>query len=478
VVLAIGYGRPEATVIGLALAMSSTAVVLQVLAEQKRLNSNSGRASFAVLLFQDLAVVPVLFALTALAPANGDPDRGAFLLAMGEALLGVTAIVVFGRLILRPLFRSVARTRSAEFFVAACLLVVIACGMIAVAAGMSMALGALIAGLLLSGTEYRRQVEATIEPFKGLLIGIFLMSIGMTLDWHIMIDHGWLVLGVAVGMIVVKAALTAASARALGLTWRQGLQTGLLLGPGGEFGFIIIAAALQHKIIETEMARLVLLTVALTMATIPAMAAIGSRLSPRGRDARPIDPSMLPPMATEETPRVIIAGFGRVGKMIASMLERHQVPYLAIDRDPDRVALDRRTNPHVFYGDLTSIALLRHLSLENALALVVTVDDSEIAWNLVTAARAERHDLRIIARARDGAHAAILYRAGATDAVPETIEASLQLSEAVLVEIGIPMGPIIVSIHEKRAELQNGIRTAVPSASVRTLGGHRLRDRL
>ena len=477
-VLAYGYGRPEATVIGLALAMSSTAVVLQVLADQKRLNSNSGRASFAVLLFQDLAVVPVLFALTALAPAEGEPERGAFVLAMGEALLGVSAIVVFGRLILRPLFRSVARTRSAEFFVAACLLVVIACGMIAVAAGMSMALGALIAGLLLSGTEYRRQVEATIEPFKGLLIGIFLMSIGMTLDWHILIDHGWLVLGVSVGMIVIKGALTAASARALGLSWRQGLQTGLLLGPGGEFGFVIIAAALQNNIIEAEMARLILLSVALTMATIPAMAAIGSRLAPRGRDVRPIDPSILPPMATEETPRVIIAGFGRVGKMIASMLERHQVPYLAIDRDADRVALERRTNQHVFYGDLTSIVLLRHLSLENALALVVTVDDTEIARNLVTAARAERDNLRIIARARDGNHAAILYRAGATDAVPETIEASLQLSEAVLVEIGIPMGPIIVSIHEKRAELQDGIKAAVPSASVRSLGRHRLRDRL
>lgn len=477
-VLAIGHDRPEATVIGLALAMSSTAVVLQVLAEQKRLNSNSGRASFAVLLFQDLAVVPVLFALTALAPAEGEPERGAFVFAMGEALLGVSAIVVFGRLILRPLFRSVARTRSAEFFVAACLLVVIACGMVAVQAGMSMALGALIAGLLLSGTEYRRQVEATIEPFKGLLIGIFLMSIGMTLDWHIMIDHFWLVLGVSVGMIVLKAGLTAASARALGMTWRQGLQTGLLLGPGGEFGFVIIAAALQNAIVEAEMARLILLTVALTMATIPAMSWVGSRLSPRGRDVRPIDPSLLPPMATEETPRVIIAGFGRVGKMIASMLERHQVPYLAIDRDADRVAMGRRTNQHVFYGDLTSIVLLRHLSLENALALVVTVDDSEIARTLVTAARAEREDLRIIARARDGSHAAILYRAGATDAVPETIEASLQLSEAVLVEIGIPMGPIIVSIHEKRAELQDGIRAAAPSASVRTLGGHRLRDRL
>lgn len=477
-VLLFGQARPEAIVIGLALAMSSTAVVLQVLAEQRRLNSPAGRASFAVLLFQDLAVVPVLFALTALVPDNGSAGRGAFLFAMGEALLGVTAIVVFGRLILRPLFRSVARTRSAEFFVAACLLVVIACGMIAVAAGMSMALGALIAGLLLTGTEYRHQVEVTIEPFKGLLVGIFLISIGMTLDWHALIADAGRVLGIAFGMVAIKAALTASAGRMLGLTWRQGLQTGLLLGPGGEFAFVIIASAMAHDLVAPDTARLVLLAVALTMASIPVMSWLGTRLTPRGRAAAPIDPGLLPPLIAEETPRVIIAGFGRVGKMVAGMLEHHKVPYLAIDRDPDHVARERRTNPHVFYGDLTSLGLLRHLSLDSALALVVTVDEPEIAATLVSTARSERPDLRIVARARDAHHAANLYRAGATDAVPETIEASLQLSEAVLVEIGIPMGPIIVSIHEKRAALQDAIKAAVPSASVRTLGGHRLRDTL
>jgi CPA2 family monovalent cation:H+ antiporter-2 len=475
IAMLLDHARPEAVVIGLALAMSSTAVVLQVLSEQKRLNTTAGRASFAVLLLQDLAVVPVLIALGALAPDNGPAERGAFLFAVAEALAGIAAIAVFGRLVLRPLFRSVARTRNEEFFVAACLLVVTGCGVIAVSSGMSMALGALIAGLLLAGTEYRRQVEVTIAPFKGLLVGIFLISIGMTLDWHALLSDFWLVLGIATALILVKAALIMVASLGFGLTWRQGLQSGLLLGPAGEFGFVVVAAAVQRQILDQATSGLVLLVAALTMATIPLMSWIGGSLAPRGRQ-RVIDATLLPPEPGDATPRVIIAGFGRVGRMVADMLDRHGTPYVAIDRDPDRVAYERATTPHIFYGDLTSVALLRRVNVDTALALVVTVDDPEMAATLVATARGERADLRIIARARDGRHAASLYRAGATDAVPETIEASLQLAEAVLVEVGIPMGPIIVSIHEKRAALQDEIKAAAPAASVRTLGGLRLRD--
>jgi monovalent cation:H+ antiporter-2, CPA2 family len=216
------------------LAMSSTAVVLQVLSEEKRLNTATGRASFAILLFQDLAVVPLLLVLGTFSPTTHVSSVAAFGLAVGQALLTVAAIVAVGRLVLRPLFRSVARTRSAEFFVAACLLVVIAVGLATAAAGLSMALGALIGGLLLAGTEYRRQVEVTIEPFKGLAVGVFLISVGMSLDIRTLGAQPLLVLAAVGCVVLLKLLVVTGLARAFGLNWAHSLHTGLLFGPGGE----------------------------------------------------------------------------------------------------------------------------------------------------------------------------------------------------------------------------------------------------
>jgi CPA2 family monovalent cation:H+ antiporter-2 len=466
----------RAVVIGLALTMSSTAIVLQVLAEEKRLGTPAGRASFAILLFQDLAVVPVLFVLAALDPESGTGSLAGFGYAIARALLAVGGIVALGRLVLRPLFRSVARTKSEELFVAACLLVVIATALATAAAGLSMALGALIGGLLLAGTEYRRQVEVTIEPFKGLLVGLFLISIGMSLDPHTLIEHPAIVLGAAVGLVVVKALIVAGLARRFGLPWNGGLQTGLLLGPGGEFSFVIVTVALAHGLLDQPRASFVLIVAALTMISTPILSKLGARLVPRA-GPRPIDPALRLPATPEATPHVIVAGFGRVGQTVAAMLETHRVPYVAIDRDPDRVALQRKRGRPVYYGDMTRTEILRHLGLDAARALVVTLDDAVAAEALVTAARAARAGLVIVARARDGEHAARLYGAGATDAVPETIEASLQLAEAVLVDVGIAMGPVIASIHEKRAALQADIKAMVaPHVEIRPLGRRRLRD--
>lgn len=465
-----------AVVVGLAWAMSSTAVVIQVLAEEKRLNTVSGRTSFAILLFQDLAVVPVLFALGALDPTHAGTAAG-LALAVGQALLAVAAIVALGRLVLRPLFRSVARTQSAELFVAACLLVVIATGLATAAAGLSMPLGALIGGLLLAGTEYRRQVEVTIAPFKGLFVGVFLISIGMSLDIRTLGAHPVLVFGGAVGMVVLKLAIIATLARGFRLSWANGLHTGLLLGPGGEFGFVIVSVAIGAHLLPAETAGLVLFVTALTMAAIPLLSGLSNRLAPRLAPKSDVDPALLVP-ETPSLPRVIIAGFGRVGQTVAAMLEVHKVMYVAIDRDPDRVARQRSQGKPVYFGDMTQIELLRRVHLDTARALVVTLDDTAAADELVAGARAERPDLLIIARARDAAHAAHLYKAGASDAIPETIEASLQLSEAVLVDVGVAMGPVIASIHEKRAEMQAAIKAMAPQAEIRTLGRRRLRDRL
>ncbi len=472
----LGAPPLRAAVIGLALAMSSTAIVLQVLAEEKRLGTPAGRACFAILLFQDLAVVPVLFALAALDPESGAGSVAGFGRAIGHALLAVAGIAALGRLVLRPLFRSVARTKSEELFVAACLLVVIATAVATAAAGLSMALGALIGGLLLAGTEYRRQVEVTIEPFKGLLVGLFLMSIGMSLDLHGLLAHPAIVLGAALGLVVLKAAIVAVLARGFGLPWRGGVQTALLLGPGGEFSFVIVTVALAHGLLDDAAAGPVLLVAALTMIGTPLLSKLGVRLAPRA-GLRPIDPTLLLPATPDTAPRVIVVGFGRVGQTVATLLEAHRIGYVAIDSDPDRVAQQRRRGRPIYYGDMTRTGMLHRLGLDTARALVVTLDDAAVAEALVAAARAARAALVIVARARDAEHAARLYHAGATDAVPETIEASLQLAEAVLVDVGIPMGPVIASIHEQRAAMQADIKAmAPPHVEIRPLGRRRLRD--
>ena len=471
--------RPDPTaaiVLGLAGAMSSTAVVIQVLATDKRLTSMVGRTSFAILLFQDLAVVPVLFTLSMLASGARRTGFASLGIAAAEAIAAVVIIVALGRVALRPLFRSVARTRSPELFMAACLFVVIAAALVTASAGLSMALGALIGGLLLAGTEFRRQVEVTIEPFKGLLVGVFLISVGLGLDPAKVLAAPGAVLGGAGVLMGVKLATTALLARLFGLTWVVGTQVGLLLGPGGEFSFVILSVAVAEGLLSPGAAESALVVAALTMALIPALSWLGTTLA-RGLTLPPaIDPALLATVPHGMGPRVIIAGFGRVGQTVAALLEVHGVRYVAIDSHVETVTRHRNAGKPVYYGDMRQTALLRHLDLDTARALVVTMDEPRATDEVVTAARAERSDLLIVARARDDVHAAHLYRVGASDAVPETIEASLQLSEAVLVDVGIPIGPVIASIHEKRAEMQARIKVMAPDADIRSFGRRRLRD--
>lgn len=476
VALALGQPPAAAMVLGLALAMSSTAIVVQVLAEEKRLASAVGRASIAVLLLQDLAVIPILFGVGVLQTGPTEAGFTTFGVAIGQAALAVLAVIVLGRLTLRPLFRSVARTRSPELFMAACLLVVLATGVATAAAGLSMTIGALIAGLLLAETEYRRQIEVTIEPFKGLLLGVFLVSIGMSLDLSRVAAQPLAILAAAVGLVGIKLALTAILARAFKLPWVTGVQAGLLLSPGGEFSFVILAPAAVLGLVSKDVADFACILAAITMATIPLFSKLGRRLISNRAARVGIDPADLPPTETEA--RIVIAGYGRVGQMVAAMLEVHRVPYLALDSDADEVAKQRAMGKPVYYGNVTNPELVRHLHLDKARALVVTMNDRSAVDELVVAAKRERRDLLIVARARDTAHAAHLYGVGATDAVPETIEASLQLAEAVLVDVGVPMGPVIASIHEKRAEIQRQVRASAPDAERRAIARRRLRDAL
>ena len=475
---ALGASPGLAAVAGAALAMSSTAVVVQVLSDEKRMSGPVGRTSLGILLFQDLAAVPVLFVISVL---GTDPSAGnnGYIWTIGQAVVVVISLIVAGRLVLRPLFRSVARTGSPELFVAACLLVILATGLATAVVGLPMELGSLIAGLLLAETEFRRQVEVTIDPFKGLLIGVFLISVGMSVDLPRIVAEAPRLFAFGLLMIAIKLVIIIVLARAFRLRWLTGLQVGLLLGPGGEFGFVILLLARSEHLIGQDAARFPLILAAVTMACIPLLSALGRMIARRTATAplshHPVQSTTIP---DDTTPRVILAGFGRVGETVASMLEVHGVPYVAVDSDLDRVAAVRKARRSVFWGDITQVEMLHRLHIDTARALVVTMSDHAASDRLVAAARGQRDDLLIIVRARDARHAAHLYAIGATDAVPETIEASLQLSEAVLVDLGVPMGPVIATIHEKRAEMQAEIRAMAPDAEVRPLGRRRLRDML
>ncbi len=480
--LALGQGWASAVVLALALAMSSTAVVLRVLADRREMNGKLGRAALGVLLFQDIAAVPILVAIGVLGRGGEDQGMAALAWMALRAVATVLALLLAGRLVLRPLFRSVARTASPDLFVAACLLVVLGTSLIAAAAGLTPALGALVAGLLLAETEYRRQIEAVIDPFKGLLIGVFLISVGMSLEFGRILAHPWQVLALSVVLVVAKAVVIGLLVLGFRLGWRAALPAGLLLAPGGEFGFVVIGLGITGGLIEPSAGALALIVVAVGLAVIPALGSLGDRLA--RRMARVPHELLLPREGAEEgadaTPRVIIGGYGRVGRTVSELLDAHRIPWIAVDADPDEVAaLRRQGRRQVFWGDLANPELFAHLHLDTARALVVTMTDPDAVDALVSLARAARGDLHIIVRARDDRHAAHVYGLGATSAVPETIEASLQLSEAVLVDLGVAMGPILVSIHEKRAEFHDGIRAMAPDdVEIRDFGRRRLRDRV
>jgi CPA2 family monovalent cation:H+ antiporter-2 len=437
--------------IGAALALSSTAVIMPALAEAKRLHSEVGRAAFSVLLFQDLAVAPILVGLSLMKGAAGLPG-GDVVWKLAPAVVMPVVILLAGRLVLRPMMKSVARAKSEELFMACSLLVVLGAGLLAAAAGLSMALGAFIAGLLLAETEYRHEVEVVIEPFKGLLLGLFFLSVGIGLDIGRLVQQPVLILGAAISLVVLKAVLTAGVARLFRLSLRRALEVGLILGAGGEFAFVVLNQAMGSGVIGREAGQTLIVAATLSMFAIPALTALGARI---GQSRAPLPD--LPAAAPDEPPRVLVIGYGRVGLMVGDMLDRHQIAWVAVDRDPRLAEAGRKAGHTVFFGDAARADFMVRIGLANAPAVVVTMDDSAAAEAVVAAAHLARPDLVIVARARDARQAARLYDLGATEAVPETVEASLQLSEALLVDLGVPMGLVIASIHQKRDDIRKAL---------------------
>jgi monovalent cation:H+ antiporter-2, CPA2 family len=461
----LGAKPAAAVIMGACLALSSTAIVIEVISHQRRLATATGRVSFSVLLFQDLAVVPILLLISILgANIEGSLILG-ITLALGQAMLAVVLIVVVGRLALRPLFRLVAGAEASERFVAATLFVVVATGVAAGLAGLSMALGAFITGLLLAETEYRKVIETTIEPFKSLLLGLFFFTVGMGLDFRELArDPLWLLAAVA-GLIAVKAGILALLARLFRVAWPAALETGLLLGPGGEFAFVGIGSAAAAGLITAGASSFLLTVTSLTMVLIPLMSRLARSLASQSEAQKALDGELAtPPPLPGLKGRAIVVGHGRFGQMVCSMLEEHKFPFIATDRDPEAVRHWRRRGREVYFGDATIPAFLNSCGLPEAAAVIVTIHTQDSIDGIVKVVRSLRPDVLIVSRARDATHARHLYGIGVTDAVPETIEASLQLSEAALVGLGLPTGPVIASIHARRDIFRHELQEAAGQA--------------
>ncbi|MGQ0674279.1 MAG: cation:proton antiporter domain-containing protein [Hyphomicrobium sp.] len=468
----LGLDPGTALVIGIALSLSSTAIVVELLSEQQRLATSTGRASFAILLLQDLAVVPLLLLLTLIGPGREGEALSGVALALGQALLAVGLIVAVGAILLRPIFRLVSASGNQEVFVAATLLVAVGSGLISALAGLSMALGAFVAGLLLAETEFRRAIEATIEPFKGLLLGAFFFTVGMSIDIAALINDPLPILATTMALIVGKAVIAAVLAHRFGFSWSTAIATGLLIGACGEFAFIVTTQAELYRVISPERAAFLKNVVAVSMVFLPLLDVIGRRLFAGPADVASPDPALSLLPTEEQAVDAVVIGHGRVGELVSDMLDRHGVRHVVTERIGNLVTDARRAGRPVYFGDARNAAFLTRCGLPKAKAVIMTIHDWPEIDELVAAVRALRPDIVIVARARDAEHARHLYEMGVTDAVPETIEASLQLSEAALVGLGVPTGPVIASIHEKRDEFRATLQKAA-SAAGRTSHGLR-----
>lgn len=445
----LGNSWPTAMALGLALALSSTALVLKISDPRTPV----GRAALAMLLFEDIALVPIIFLLGAMGRGEQAQDGAALLHTLGLGAAAVIGLLVLGRLLLPPLFAQAARTKSPELFLSASLLVVIVASLVTASAGLSPIVGALIAGLLIAETEYHTEVEGIIEPFKGLALGVFLITVGMGLNFALIWDRV-LEIALAVGLVfTAKAAVTALLLRLSGARASTSTEAGILLASPSETTLIVLSAALTAGLIHREAAQFWQAVTAIGLTVTPILAIVGRNLAAR------VDRTTVAPIVDQEGPtaRAFLIGFGRVGQMVADMLREHDKPFIAVDSDADLVARGVRNGYPVAFADASRGRALTQLGIAEATAVILTMDEPRGILRLVRRLRAEHPELPIIARARDASHAAQLYRAGASHAVPEALESSLQLSEAVLVDLGVPMGFVIASIHEKRDELRKQI---------------------
>lgn len=436
-----GNSAQSSMVLGLALALSSTAVVMQLLVERHEAGSTVGRASFAVLLMQDMAVVPLIILVTVLSAKSGGeaPDSAAVAMQIALGLGFVLAVALGGRVVVRRAYRMVIDSGRHEAFIALSLLVVIGTAAGSAALGLSMALGAFLAGMVVAETEYRHEVEVNLEPLRGLTMGLFFMGVGMGIDLALVWNSPLRLVGSMVGLFVVKAAIMTPLFRAFGLSWVEALRSGLLLGQAGEFAFIALGLAVMGGLVEAEIGQFMLIVASLSLLVTPGIASGGAWMAARLSRQRPQDQTL--PGADTSLPElvdhVVIAGFGRVGRRVAETLEAQSMPFVAFDRRGAVVEPMHAEGYPVYFGDASRLELLDGANVHKAQAFIITMDEPEAALQAVRAVRNFDARLPIFARARDEEHGHALLDAGATVVVPEALEASLQLAGAVLENMGV-----------------------------------------
>jgi len=456
VLASMGIDLSSAVILGAGLSLSSTAVVLELLNRQHRRSTQLGKTVFAVILAQDIAAIPILV-FVSLGLSTSDTSITAGLLkAFLQAAVAVGIIVLSGHYLLRPLFRLVAAAHSTELFIATVLFVIVGTGVVAHQAGLSMALGSFIAGLLLAETEFRKAIQASIEPFQGLLLGIFFFTVGMRVNVRDLIREPLLLIACVAGLIFAKAIVAAVLARFFGLHWPAAIEAGLLLGPGGEFAFVIVGLATDLNLIAPHASGLSLAVTSVSMAATPLLAYAARRLTPVLNAPQRVDPELTISPAGQ-TCSAIIVGYGRVGKVVASALGKERVSYIAADNDPETVVADRRTGHEVYFGDAADPEFLKVCGIDDAAGVIITINERHVIDNIVACVRSIRPDIPIVARARDAGHACQLYAIGATEVVPETVEASLQLSQSALLCLGVDSVLAQTSVQAMRTEIRRSL---------------------
>ena len=448
VALAIGRPWQAALVLGFGLALSSTAFVLQLLAEREELDTEHGRAALSILLLQDMAVIPLLAAVPLLARGADDADAVSIGSRLVVIVATLAAIIALGRFVLPRVFALVTRQRSSEAFAVVAVLAVLAAAWLSIHADLSPALGAFVLGVLLSGSPFHHQVAAEVTPFKGLLLGLFFISVGMSIDLSVL-AHRWPeILGLVVMLIVLKGLVILGLCRLFGMADVAAIRTSLLLTQGGEFGFVLFGAATGMGVMGAQLQTTALLVISISMAATPFLVRFGERLLRRLGDAAPV-PASSPDQGMQR--HVIVAGYGRVGRAIAEMLEETGIPFVVLEQDPRRVPEAPRGQRRVFFGDGSDPRVLRSVAADQAAALVITLDRPAAAERLVATARPLYPELAIVARGHDAAVSARLRALGASVVVPETLELSLIIAEAVLRRLAVPD-----DVVEDAAELVRG----------------------
>ena len=433
----LGLPTEAAIIIAGGLALSSTAVVLQVVAESGEKSSQIGRLSLSVLLLQDLIVVPMLVLVPLLADDTSS-ILSSVTIALFKAAGVLIAIIVVGRLLIRPLFRLIASLNHADIFVATTLLVVLGISWITGHFGLSLALGAFIGGLLVAETEYQHQVEADILPYKGLFLGLFFISVGMMIDIRFIISNLSTIAGLAVGLMLIKALIIAGLCRLFGFSTGAAIHSGLLLSQGGEFAFILFTLASENTLLTSEQANMLLVVVTVTMALTPLMAAIGKRIRASIRQHHSAAAPELPKELHDLQDHVVIAGYGRMGQLVGKLLQAENIPFVAVDYNSAEVANARSRGEPVYFGDAGNKKILMAVGAGRARAVFLTLKGGDRIEKMVRLLRGRLPSTPLVVRARDARQAASLLQAGATEAIPELLEGSLSLGAAVLKSISVP----------------------------------------